>query len=64
MFFKELQKRTTDELREELLTLRQNQLKVKMQKASAQLEQTHQIRKIRRDIARVKTLLRQQEIRV
>jgi ribosomal protein L29 len=64
MSFKELQKRTTDELREELLTLRQNQLKVKMQKASAQLEQTHQIRKIRRDIARVKTLLRQQEIRV
>ena len=64
MTFKELQKRTTDELREELLTLRQNQLKVKMQKASAQLEQTHQIRKIRRDIARVKTLLRQQEIRV
>lgn len=51
-------------LREELLELRQAQLKLNMQKASGQLEQTHQIRQVRRDIARVKTLLAQQNVKV
>jgi len=39
-------------------------LKLKMQKANAQLEQTHQIRQVRRDIARIKTLLREQNVSV
>lgn len=51
-------------LREELLELRQAQLKLAMQKAGGQLEKTHQIRQIRRDIARVKTLLAQQDVKV
>jgi ribosomal protein L29 len=64
MSLKELREKNVDALREELLSLRQTQLKLTMQKASAQLEQTHQIRKVRRDIARVKTLLSQNKVKV
>ena len=64
MSLKELREKNVDALREELLSLRQTQLKLTMQKASAQLEQTHQIRKVRRDIARVRTLLSQNKVKV
>ena len=64
MSLKDFREKNIDELREELLSLRQNQLKLKMQKANAQLEQTHQIRQVRRDIARIKTLLREQNVSV
>ena len=64
MSLKDLREKNIDELREELLSVRQNQLKLKMQKANAQLEQTHQIRQVRRDIARIKTLLREQNVSV
>ena len=64
MSLKELREKNVDALREGLLSLRQTQLKLTMQKASAQLEQTHQIRKVRRDIARVKTLLSQNKVKV
>lgn len=64
MSFKELRERSIDELREELLSLRQTQLKLTMQKTSGQLEQTHQIRQARRDVARIKTLLSQHRVKV
>ena len=64
MSLKDLREKNIDELREELLSLRQNQLKLKMHKANAQLEQTHQILQVRRDIARIKTLLREQNVSV
>jgi ribosomal protein L29 len=64
MSLKDLREKNIDELREELLSLRQNQLKLKMQKANVQLEQPHQIRQVRRDIARIKTLLREQNVSV
>lgn len=64
MGLKELREKDASALREELIALRQTQLKLKMQKASGQLKETHQIRQVRRDIARVKTLLAQQNIKV
>lgn len=64
MGLKELREKDASALREELIALRQTQLKLKMQKASGQLKETHQIRQTRRDIARVKTLLAQQNIKV
>ena len=64
MSLKDLREKNIDELRKELLSLRQNQLKLKMQKANAQLEQPHQIRQVRRDIARIKTLLHEQNVSV
>ncbi|WP_314260139.1 50S ribosomal protein L29 [Cardiobacterium hominis] len=64
MSFKELREKSIDELREELLSLRQTQLKLTIQKTSGQLEQTHQIRQARRDVARIKTLLSQHKVKV
>lgn len=64
MSFKELREKSIDELREELLSLRQIKLKLTMQKTSGQLEQTHQIRQARRDVARIKTLLSQHKVKV
>lgn len=64
MSLKELREKDVEALREELITLRQTQLKLTMQKASGQLKETHTIRETRRNIARVKTLLAQQNIKV
>ena len=55
----ELRGKSTEELGKELLTLREDQFKLRMQKASGQLGQTHLLRTQRRDIARVKTILRE-----
>ena len=64
MSVQKLKEKDIASLYEELIELRQTQLKLKMQKSSGQLEQTHQIRRVRRDIARVKTLLGQREVKV
>ena len=55
----ELREKTADELHEELLRLRKEQFNLRMQRASEQLPQTHLITETRRDIARVKTLIRE-----
>lgn len=59
-----LRGKDTAGLREELIVLRQMQLKLIMQKASSNLDKQHQIRQVRRNIARVKTLLRQHNAKV
>ena len=59
-----LRDKDTTGLREELIVLRQMQLKLIMQKASSNLDKQHQIRQVRRNIARVKTLLRQHNVKV
>ncbi|MFC0034890.1 50S ribosomal protein L29 [Cardiobacterium valvarum] len=59
-----LRGKDTTGLREELIVLRQMQLKLIMQKASSNLDKQHQIRQVRRNIARVKTLLRQHNVKV
>lgn len=64
MSIQELREKDADSLRNELLELRQAQLKLNLQKASGNLRETHHFRQIRRDIARVKTLLAQQNIKV
>ena len=55
----ELRGKPADELQEELLRLRKEQFNLRMQRASEQLPQTHLITETRRDIARVKTLIRE-----
>jgi len=55
----ELKEKSALELEQSLLSLREEQFKSKMQLASGQLSTNHQIKQIRRDIARVKTALRQ-----
>ncbi|MBA2484392.1 MAG: 50S ribosomal protein L29 [Nitrosomonas sp.] len=55
----ELMNMTIPELQKELLTLLRAQFGLRMQKATQQLGNTNQIRIIRRDIARVKTVMGQ-----
>ena len=53
----ELRQKSVEELNNQLLELPREQFKLRMQKSTGQLSQTHQIQQVRRDIARVKTLL-------
>ena len=53
----ELREKSEEELNQELLKLREEQFKLRMQKATGQLGQTHLLREGQRDIARIKTLL-------
>ena len=53
----ELRNKSAEELGQQLLTLREEQFKLRMQKATGQLAQTHLLRENQRDIARVKTVL-------
>jgi large subunit ribosomal protein L29 len=56
---KDLVAKKPEELQKELLELLSAQFKLRMQKATQQLTNTSQIRRTRRDIARVRTLLAQ-----
>ena len=55
----ELRSMTAEELNDELVRLRKEQFNMRLQRASEQLPQTHLIVRTRRDIARVKTLIRE-----
>jgi len=56
---KELREKSPEDLNKELLALRREQFNLRMQQATGQLSQTHQFGNIRRDIARIKTVLGQ-----
>ncbi|MEZ5503339.1 MAG: 50S ribosomal protein L29 [Halioglobus sp.] len=53
----ELRAKSAEDLTKELLVLREEQFKLRMQKVTGQLAQTHLLQRNQRDIARVKTLL-------
>lgn len=53
----ELRDKSVEELNQQLLQQFESQFKLRMQAASGQLTQTHQLRAVRRDIARIKTVL-------
>ena len=53
----ELREKETEELFEELLRLRKEQFGLRMQDASGQLGQYHLLNQVKRDIARVKTVI-------
>ena len=55
----ELRSKNEGELRHELTELLQEQFNLRMQKGMGQLTQTHQLRQVRRNIARVRTVLGQ-----
>jgi len=48
---------TTDELKDKLLQLKKEQFNLRFQRASGQLEKTARVREVRKDIARIKTVL-------
>ena len=49
--------KTADELKTELEGLRKEQFNLRFQRASGQLENTSRVRQVRRDIARIMTVL-------
>jgi large subunit ribosomal protein L29 len=53
----DLRAKSVDELNEQLLQLKREQFNLRFQQASGQLENTARVRQVRRDIARIKTLL-------
>ncbi|PIT69551.1 50S ribosomal protein L29 [Bartonella tribocorum] len=56
---RELRAQTLDQMRDELAKLKKEQFNLRFQKATGQLEKTARVRQVRRDIARIKTFLRQ-----
>ena len=57
----ELRAKSGDDLQKELTDLLKAQFGLRMQHATQQLANNSQIKKVRRDIARVRTVLRQQK---
>jgi large subunit ribosomal protein L29 len=53
----EVRAKGDQELREQLLQLKKEQFNLRFQKATGQLENTSRVRVVRRDIARIKTIL-------
>lgn len=49
--------KSDDELNDQLLQLKKEQFNLRFQKASGQLENTARVRTVRKDIARIKTVL-------
>jgi len=55
----DLRVKTDDELTDELARLKKEQFNLRFQTASGQLSNTARVAQVRRDIARIKTLLRE-----
>ncbi|MCI6602794.1 MAG: 50S ribosomal protein L29 [Clostridiales bacterium] len=58
----ELREKNSAELNEELSALKEQLFKLRFQHATNQLDNPLQLRTVKRDIARVKTILREQEL--
>ncbi len=55
----DLRGQTPDQLADELLKLKKEQFNLRFQAATGQLEKTHRVNEVRKDIARISTLLRE-----
>jgi len=55
----EVRAKSTDQMKEELASLKKEQFNLRFQKATGQLEKTARVKQIRRNIARIKTIARQ-----
>jgi large subunit ribosomal protein L29 len=53
----ELRKKNNEELNNMLLELRREQFNLRMQKGSGQLSKPSEVKRVRRDIARIKTIM-------
>ncbi len=58
----ELRSKSATELQDELVALLKEQFSLRMQSATQQLNNTSQLCRVRRDIARVRTILRQKAV--
>jgi large subunit ribosomal protein L29 len=60
MTAQELKAKTPEQLREQLVALKKEAFNLRFQQATGQLENTARMRTVRRDVARIKTVLNQQ----
>ena len=58
----ELKAKTTSELKQEIKELLRAQFSLRMQLSTQQTNKTHELRKARRDIARVRTVMQEQKL--
>jgi large subunit ribosomal protein L29 len=58
MSIEDIRTMTSDQLAENLLNLKKEQFNLRFQRATGQLEKTHRVDEVRKDIARIKTVLR------
>ena len=59
---KEFQKLTTEEIMKKIAENKNELLKLRMQQATGSLEKTDRINELRKDVARLKTVLKSREI--
>ncbi|MER9874741.1 50S ribosomal protein L29 [Mesorhizobium sp. M0195] len=52
----DIRTKTQDQLTDDLASLKKEQLNLRFQKATGQLEKTARVRQVRKDIARIKTI--------
>lgn len=55
----DVRSKSQDQLKDELLKLKKEQFNLRFQAATGQLEKTGRVSEVRRDIARIKTILRE-----
>ena len=60
----DVKQRSNDELAEQLIDLRKESFNLRFQRASGQLENTGRVRQVRRDIARIKTVVKERSMSV
>ena len=60
MKMEDLKGLSSDQLSDELVKLKKEQFNLRFQQATGQIENTARFRQIRRDIARIKTVAKQQ----
>ena len=53
----DVRSKTADELKDQLVDLKKEQFNLRFQRATQQLEKPGQVKSVRRDIARIKTIL-------
>ncbi|MCA8900210.1 MAG: 50S ribosomal protein L29 [Hyphomonas sp.] len=56
----DIKAKSADQLKDELVKLKKEQFNLRFQAATGQLEKTARVSEVRRDIARVKTVMREQ----
>jgi large subunit ribosomal protein L29 len=54
----DVRRMTSDQLSDQLIQLKKEQFNLRFQAATGQMEKTHRVNEIRKDIARIKTVLR------
>ncbi|MCF6302924.1 MAG: 50S ribosomal protein L29 [Devosiaceae bacterium] len=55
----DIRAKTLDELKDELETLKKEQFNLRFQRATQQMENTSRVRQVRREVAKVKTVMRE-----